>query len=139
MHNGAMLRPCFLVVDREFSSGISSRKLVIETAKFNVITAYSPAEAVETLNAFPAVNGAVVDEHMEGMNCPDLVTKLKAINPSLPVIAVGNKGYCGPSDYHVDSFNPAKLLLVLQSLQPAETDAIEETNRALCEKEDGQS
>ncbi len=133
-----MLRPCFLVVDREFSSGISSRKLVIETAKFNVITAYSAAEAVETLTAYPAVNGAVVDQHTEGMNCPELVERLKAIKPSLPVIAVGAAGNCGPADYHVESFNPAKLLLVLQKLQPGETVEIAETNKALCEKEDEQ-
>ena len=130
-----MLRPCFLVVDREFSSGISSRKLVIETAKFNVITAYSSAEAVETLTAYPAITGAVVDQHMEGIQCADLVSKLKQIKPSLPIIAVGIHGHCGPADYHVESFNPAKLLDVLQKLLPAETAAIEQTNKALSESE----
>jgi hypothetical protein len=39
-----MIRPCFLVVDQEHSGSISTRKLVIETAKFNVLTAYSGAE-----------------------------------------------------------------------------------------------
>jgi hypothetical protein len=34
-----MDRPCFLVVDREYPGSISTRKLVIETGKFNVITA----------------------------------------------------------------------------------------------------
>jgi DNA-binding NtrC family response regulator len=134
-----MVRPCFLMVDREFSSGISSRKLVIETAKFNVITAYNAEEAVETLMAYPAVNGAVVDEHTEGMDCPELVARLKAIKPSLPIIAIGNAGACSSADYHVESFNPAKLLLMLQKLQPAATSAIEETNKALCEKEDERS
>ena len=42
-----MLRPCYLVIDRETSNGISTRRLVIETeAKFNVITAYSSHEAI---------------------------------------------------------------------------------------------
>jgi hypothetical protein len=36
-----MERPCFLVVYNDFSHSISTRKLVIESAKFNVITAYS--------------------------------------------------------------------------------------------------
>lgn len=36
-----MIRPCFLVIDREFPGSISTRKLVLETAKFNVLTAYS--------------------------------------------------------------------------------------------------
>ncbi|MBB5058478.1 DNA-binding NtrC family response regulator [Granulicella aggregans] len=130
-----MLRPCFLVVDREFSSGISSRKLVIETAKFNVITAYSAAEALETLAAYPAVNGAVVDEHVDGIDCPDLVSKLKQIKPGLAVIAVGAHGSCGPADYHVESFSPASLLEVLQRLQPVATATIERTNEALSESE----
>ena len=132
-----MLRPCFLVVDREFSSGISSRKLVIETAKFNVITAYSAAEAIETLLAFPAVNGAVVDEHAEGIGCADLISSLKQIKPTLPIIAVGDQRYCRLADFYVDSFNPAKLLEVLQGLQPKETVAIEKTNKALSALEDG--
>jgi hypothetical protein len=34
-----MDRPCFLVVDQEYPGSISTRKLVIETGKFNVITA----------------------------------------------------------------------------------------------------
>lgn len=131
----AMLRPCFLVLDREFSSGISSRKLVIETAKFNVITAYSPAEALETLAAYPAVNGAVIDEHAEGVLCADLVDKLKQIKPGLPVIVVGNHRACGAADYYVESFSPATLLTVLQKLQPVETSVIDQTNQALSESE----
>jgi CheY-like chemotaxis protein len=56
-----VVRPCFLVVDREFPGSISTRKLVIETAKFNVLTAYSGEEAIETLKRFPAIDGIVLD------------------------------------------------------------------------------
>ena len=48
-----MIRPCYLVVDREFSANISTRKLIIETAKFNVITAYSGVEALDQSPASP--------------------------------------------------------------------------------------
>jgi len=54
-----VVRPCFLVIDREFPGSISTRKLVLETAKFNVITSYSAQEAVETLKKFPALQGVV--------------------------------------------------------------------------------
>ena len=54
-----MTRPCFLVVDREFAGSISSRKLLIETAKFNVITAYSGSEAIELFDRFPGMRLAV--------------------------------------------------------------------------------
>jgi hypothetical protein len=52
-------RPCFLVIDREFPGSLSTRKLVLETAKFNVITVYSGREGLETLRRFPAIDGIV--------------------------------------------------------------------------------
>src|SRR6185312_12980336 len=67
-----MIRPCFLVVDREFSANISTRKLIIETAKFNVITAYSGAEALETVQRFPAIDGVVLDIGLRDMSACDV-------------------------------------------------------------------
>ena len=72
-----MVRPCFLVIDREFPGSISTRKLVIETAKFNVITAYSAQEAVDTLKMFGALHGVVMDTDVTGMHCEALVQALK--------------------------------------------------------------
>lgn len=60
------MRPCFIILDQEFPGSISSRKLVIESAKLNVITAYSPREAIETLERYPRVDGVVVNAQMEG-------------------------------------------------------------------------
>ena len=126
-----MLRPCFLIVDREFSNGISTRKLVIETAKFNVITAYSGAEAIETLAAFPSVHGVVLDDHIEDIPCSELVSELKRVKPNLLVIAIGSQVKCAAADYHVEAFSPEKLLELLRQLRPAEAAAIEKTSRAL--------
>ena len=67
-----VVRPCFLVIDREFPGSISTRKLVIETAKFNVLTAYSAQEAIETLKTFSAVQGVVLDSEVAGMPCERL-------------------------------------------------------------------
>ena len=130
-----MLRPCFLVVDREFSSGISTRKLIIETAKFNVITAYNGAEAIETLRTYPAVHGAVVDEHVEDLRCAELVAELKKIKPDLPVIAIGVSGSCGAADYYVEPFRPEELLGLLRKLQPVETEMIKRTIESLSASE----
>ena len=131
LHNWRMLRPCYLVVDREYSSGISTRKLVIETAKFNVITAYNGAEALETLRAFPMVSGAVLDDHLEDIPCPELASELKKIKSDLIVIAIGSPRRCQSIDHYVESFSPERLLELLRKLQPAATAAIEETNVAL--------
>src|SRR5580693_3560560 len=64
-----MNRPCFLVIDREFPGSISTRKLVIETAKFNVLTAYSGKEALEIFKKFPAVGGVVLDGGLDDISC----------------------------------------------------------------------
>lgn len=47
-----MVRPIVLMAEVEPPEGLSARKLVLETGKFNVITAYSVEEALETLVAF---------------------------------------------------------------------------------------
>jgi CheY-like chemotaxis protein len=128
-----MTRPCFLVVDREFAGSISTRKLVIETAKFNVVTAYSSQEAIETLQRFPAIDGVVVDAGMTDMPCAELVKGLKRVKADIALIAVGAPfaGYCDGVQFHLDNFNPAKLLELLQSLKPEQTKAIEERNEDL--------
>jgi hypothetical protein len=70
-----MNRPCFLVIDREFPGSISTRKLVIETAKFNVLTAYSGKEAIEMITRFPAVSGVVLDGGLEDVPCDEVASK----------------------------------------------------------------
>ncbi len=128
-----MYRPCFLVVDRETSSAISTRKLVIETAKFNVITAYSSQEAVETLHRFPSLDGVVTDSGMTDMPCQTLVEQLKAITPRIPVVVITTPrgDHCQGADHVVDSFSPKDLLSCLQKLFPDATAAIEKRNEAL--------
>jgi response regulator RpfG family c-di-GMP phosphodiesterase len=128
-----MTRPCFLVIDREFAGSISTRKLVIETAKFNVITAYSSEEAIETLKRFPTLDGVVVDAGMTDMPCAELVKRLKQVKPDVSLIAVGapHADYCDGVQHHLDSFNPAKLLHLLQGLKPEQTQEIEKRNEEL--------
>src|ERR1700712_3595285 len=104
-----MLRPCFLVVDQEQKGSISTRKLVIETAKFNVITAYSAVEALEALDKFPRVDGVVLDTGLTDLPCEKLVDRIKQINPRINVVAVG-RGECKGADHKLDSFDPTKLL-----------------------------
>ena len=132
-----MIRPCFLVIDREFAGSISTRKLVIETAKFNVITAYSSLEAIATLQAYPAMNGAVIDANMPQMPCAELIAELKKIKPTLPVVVVSAPGAaaCTGADFHLESFDPKKLLAILQTVEPQHTAAIEQRNEELSQEE----
>ena len=129
-----MLRPCILVVDAEFPGSISSRKLVIETAKFNVITAYSGIEAIETLERFPKVDAVVVNAEERETPCEEVVRRLKEIVPSIPIIATSASGDdgCG-AHFSVSVFDPAALLERLRAMFPGATARIEQTEKKLAE------
>ncbi|HEY0759396.1 MAG TPA: response regulator [Acidisarcina sp.] len=122
-----MIRPCFLVVDREFPGTISTRKLVIETAKINVITAYSGAEAIETLQRFPAVNGIVMDAGVSDIHLDDLIRQLKKLDKSLPIVVIETPGFqsSGEADHHLEFFDPIRLLTLLRKLVPEQTAEID--------------
>lgn len=128
-----MIRPCFLVIDREFPGSISTRKLVLETAKFNVITAYSGPEALEIFRRFPALDGIVMDGEMDDISAEDLAQNFKAANPDIPVIVIcaPDGAYCPSADKRVESFQPAKLLEILRSLKPRESEQIEKRDEEL--------
>ena len=122
---GSMVRPCFIVMDVEHSGSISTRKLVIESAKLNVITAYTGAEALETLKKYPAVDGMVCNTEVRDMPVRKVVEAAKKMNPKLPIIVIGPEGDTIVEPvYHVRSFDPRRLLDVLQSLQPDKITAI---------------
>jgi CheY-like chemotaxis protein len=128
-----MNRPCFLVIDREFPGSISTRKLVIETAKFNVLTAYSGKEALEIFKKFPAVSGIVLDGGMDDVSCSDVALEAKQLQPKIPIIVIAAPGFsgCPEADYQLESFDPAKLLETLRSLKPEASAAIEKRNEEL--------
>jgi len=128
-----MIRPCFLVVDREYPGSISTRKLVIETAKFNALTAYSGKEALEIFKRFPAVDGIILEGGINDIPCDDIARQIKALRSKVPIIVIEAPGCqgCPDADYHLDSFDPAKLLEILRSLTPKESVEIEKRNEDL--------
>jgi CheY-like chemotaxis protein len=128
-----MIRPCFLVIDREFPGSISTRKLVIETAKFNVLTAYSGKEAIEMVTRFPAVSGVVLDGGIDDLPCEEVAHQIKLLQPKLPVIVITTPGFtgCPESDYQLQSFDPARLLDILRNLKPEASAEIEKRNEDL--------
>ena len=128
-----MIRPCFLVIDREFPGSISTRKLVIETAKFNVLTAYSGREALEIFKRFPAVDGVVLDGGIDDISAEELTEELKTLQPKIPVVVIAFPGFdgCPRADFHLESFSPAKLLEILRGLKPKESALIEKHDEAI--------
>jgi CheY-like chemotaxis protein len=118
-----VIRPCFLVIDNQYPGSISTRKLVIETALLNVVTAYSAEEAIQTLTRFPNVDGIVLDREARGMSCRELIDRLRAIRREIPIVTVSPSGYdtCGGEQYHCSSYDPQELLAQLRKICPAET------------------
>ena len=116
------IRPCFLVVDPEHASSISTRKLVLETAKYNVITAYSCEEAIALIERFPSVNAVVINGTTQDPSASRFLEALRGI-PEARLVVVGDgpltQGTRQP-DLRVDSFSPPKLLEGLQRLFPKE-------------------
>jgi len=118
-----MVRPCFLVIDKQYPGSISTRKLVIETALLNVLTAYSADEALAMLKRFPNVDGIVLDSEVYGKSCIELIHRLRAIHTPLPIITVSPSGHapCGDEDYHVSSYDPKDLLQQLEQICSRQT------------------
>ena len=118
------MRPCFLVVDNEYPGSISTRKLVMESAKLNVITAYSAEEAAGTLDRFPNVDGVVLDTQIQGRPCTEVVKILRSKHARVPIVTVspGGQNPCGEEQYHVSSFDPKQLLDALHQIRPTEMD-----------------
>ncbi|HEX6496409.1 MAG TPA: response regulator [Acidobacteriaceae bacterium] len=115
-----MIRPCLLVIDHEFPDSISTRKLVLETAKYNVLTAYSGPEAIETFKLYPNVSGIVMNEAVTGMDCASMVKELRAIRSDVLLIVTSSRGItdCVVADHQLDNFDPASLLKLLRKLVP---------------------
>lgn len=110
-------RPTLIVAEPEPTDALSVRKLVLETAKFNVLTAHSTREAIDLFQSFPNISAIIAVED-ESIDC-ELVTKAaKDAVPRVPVIALSARsGYrCAPADYHVSSHEPEQLLRLVREM-----------------------
>ena len=112
-----MPRPTLLVAEPEPLQALSVRKLVLETGKFNVLTAHSNREALELFRAFPKLNAAILVGE-QGLDCNKLAKGIKSISKKLPVIylhaSVG--GRCKHADHNLSSHEPEALLELVRSL-----------------------
>ena len=107
------MRPIFLVTDPPDPETLSTRKLVIETAKFNVLTAFTSGEAIETIERAP-IDAAVLHENLEGDALAQTIVNIKRIRPDLPIFVVApNPHPMTNVDQVFSSFNPMDLVKYL--------------------------
>jgi CheY-like chemotaxis protein len=103
------------MVEVEQPEGISARKLILETARHNVITAYCEEDAVELLRRFPDVDLAVVHTELEDSAFESTVRRLKEVRPDLYIIAISPvaSGTEAAVNLLLSSHDPQELLEVL--------------------------
>jgi CheY-like chemotaxis protein len=129
-------RPCFLVIDREYPGTISTRKLVIETAKFNVLTAYDAEEGIRTLERFPDVDGVVVDANRDDMPCSELIDRLRVVRSHVTIVVASPNAEqsCGDGVFYVESFDPKNLLALLQRLYEEATQQVKKRDDGILDQ-----
>ena len=114
------MRPALLVAEHEPDSALSTRKLVLETAKFNVITAHSMPEAEETMRLMaPGLAGLVVTSTLGPEDdCATLAKAFKKTRPDAPVIYLSPNGFqqCHWADHQLSTYEPEKLLNLIRDL-----------------------
>src|SRR5947209_15032 len=86
------MRLVILMVEVEQPEGISTRKLILETARHNVLSAYCADDAVELLQRFPDVDLAVVHTELEDSAFESTVSRLQEVRPDLYIIAISPVG-----------------------------------------------
>jgi DNA-binding NtrC family response regulator len=76
---------------KEQPEGLSSRKLIVETAKYNALTAFSAKEGLEIFKEHP-VNAVVLHSSVQGIPCDSMVKQIKKQQPDMPVIILSATG-----------------------------------------------
>ena len=113
-----MRRPTFIVAEPEPDQALSSRKILLETFKFNVLTAHSEPEMFDLLSAFPGVDAVILHDDTPGVITQRVVGSIKERVPEMKVIALNPRGdgESRVADHVVNSHRPEELLHLLQSL-----------------------
>lgn len=112
-----MPRPTIIIAEPEPLQALSVRKLILETAKYNVLTAHSTREAVELLQLFPKVDAAVLVAD-QVVDVDFLARAIKGFSEAIHVIAltprVGHRYEA--ADHTLSSYEPENLLDLMRSL-----------------------
>lgn len=105
------------MAEPEAPENISARKLVLETAKFNVITAYTAKECLELIEKFPQIEAVILHSALNGGPCDKTVAQIKESRPGMQVIVLAaTDGFrCKNADDLLTSHDPQALLNLLRS------------------------
>jgi len=110
-----IMRLVVLMIEVEQPEGISARKLILEAARHNVISAYSASVGLQLLRRFPNIDAVVIHTEMSSPSFEETVRTAKAMRPDLPIIGISPVPDRQPdgADYMISSFEPEALLKLL--------------------------
>ncbi len=103
-----------LMIEPEQPEALSARKLVVETEKHNVLTAYNTRGGLELLRRFPNVDAVFV--HIQCLHeHPGILKEIKGMAPNTPLIVASPSAAEIPpeADYVVDSHQPHAMVQIL--------------------------
>jgi CheY-like chemotaxis protein len=108
----------FLVIESERTDGLSTRKLLLESAKHNVVTAYSGKEGVEMYKRFPNVDAVCIEAELPDLKSSAVAESIRKLNPKVRIVGLSPRlaGLCKWADKTIDSHDPNALLEVLQEM-----------------------
>ena len=109
------VRPTIIVLDVPTEDTLSNRKLVLEIAKFNVLTAFTVQELIATAQKFDA-DAFVVDTLLPDPDVKGIGGMLKHQFPGKPIVAVGADNTEIEADRFVEVNRPERLCDTLREL-----------------------
>jgi len=115
--NLSVVRPTFIVAEPEPEQALSSRKLLLETFKFNVLTSHSVSETLDMVRLFSNCNALIVHCGLPEFDGGEAIKAVKAAAPKLSIIALTpTERELKWADYIVQSHHPQELLTLVQRL-----------------------
>jgi CheY-like chemotaxis protein len=108
----------FLIIETERIDGLSTRKLLLESAKHNVVTAYSGKEGVEMYKRFPNVDAVCIEAELKDLKGGSVAENIRKLNPKIRIVGLSPRlaARCEWADKTIDSHDPNALLEVLEEM-----------------------
>ena len=115
-HNGHRLG--FLIIESERTDGLSTRKLLLESAKHNVVTAYSGKEGVEMYKRFPRVDAVCIEAELKDLKGANVAASIRKHNPKIRIVGLSPRvgAHCEWADETINSHDPNALLELLEEM-----------------------
>lgn len=122
------MRLVVLMIEVEQPEGVSTRKLVLETARHNVITAYTTDAGLKLLRRFPNVDVVVVHTELDDFSFEETIRELKKVRIDVSVIGIspGSDRNKDGADYMLSSHDPHALLQLLAERFEATTSDLDD-------------